>query len=260
MSITGLRQFREALAGFEDDYVLIGGSACDLLMAEQGLAFRRTKDLDVVVLADSSDAAFARAFWAFVRKGGYQPWCRRDGRVRFYRFLQPKSPGYPAMIELFARHPDFALSDENADVAPLPFDEDVSSLSAIVLDDIYYRFIKDGLVTIDGVSVLDAQHIIPLKIRAHVDLNDRKAHGQHVNETDLRKHRKDVFRLLPLIPEDARLPLPGKIATDAATFMECVREPGFRIDQLGCGLTLDGACNRLAHIYGLHGSGAAVQE
>lgn len=32
MSVRGIELFRDAMRGHEDSYVLIGGSACDLLM------------------------------------------------------------------------------------------------------------------------------------------------------------------------------------------------------------------------------------
>jgi hypothetical protein len=52
--------------------VLIGGAACDLAMTDAGLAFRATKDLDIVLYAEALDAEFVRAFWDFVRGGGYE--------------------------------------------------------------------------------------------------------------------------------------------------------------------------------------------
>lgn len=119
MSVAGIGRFREAMRGHEGSYVLIGGSACDLLMEAQGERFRATKDLDVVALAQGDDAGFASALWSFVREGGYEPWKSSDGNVHFYRFVKPSKPGYPHMIELFARHPDFRLADEEGDIVPL---------------------------------------------------------------------------------------------------------------------------------------------
>lgn len=34
-------------------------------------------------------------------------------------------------------------------MTPLPMDEDISSLSAILLDDDYYQFLKQGTITVD---------------------------------------------------------------------------------------------------------------
>lgn len=46
----GLDRWQAHFKDFADRYALIGGVACDLLMGEAGLAFRATKDLDVVNL------------------------------------------------------------------------------------------------------------------------------------------------------------------------------------------------------------------
>lgn len=46
----GIDKFRERFVGREDEYVLIGGGACDLLFGEAGQNFRATKDLDLVLL------------------------------------------------------------------------------------------------------------------------------------------------------------------------------------------------------------------
>lgn len=44
--VTGLDRFSRHFARYTDQYVLIGGTACTLIMQEAGLDFRATKDLD----------------------------------------------------------------------------------------------------------------------------------------------------------------------------------------------------------------------
>ena len=51
--VRGLDLFREHFKDFADRYVLIGGTACDLIMSEVGLQFRATKDLDIVLCIES---------------------------------------------------------------------------------------------------------------------------------------------------------------------------------------------------------------
>lgn len=70
--VRGLALFREHFRDFRDRYVLIGGTACDLVMADAGLPFRATKDLDIVLCLEVLDSAFARAFWRFVADGEYE--------------------------------------------------------------------------------------------------------------------------------------------------------------------------------------------
>ena len=47
--VRGLDVFRRHFAGHTDQFVLIGGTAATLAMAEAGLDFRATKDLDIVL-------------------------------------------------------------------------------------------------------------------------------------------------------------------------------------------------------------------
>ena len=225
--VEGIERFREAMQGFEGCYVLIGGGACSLLLDQQGVDFRQTRDLDIVVLTASADAAFARKFWSFIEEGGYLPGVRDGGQVLYYRFTLPEArigTGYPAMIELFSKHPGFRLECESSHIAPLPFDGSVSSLSAIILDDGYYEFIRKGLTRVDGISVIDSLHLMPLKMRAHLDLKARNARGEHVDKKDLRKHRADVLTLSEALPGHARLALSGQLAEDAQAFFKDAEE------------------------------------
>ena len=52
VTIPGLDTFIDFFKGYEDHYVLIGGAACSLWLKEQGLPFRATKDLDLVVIVE----------------------------------------------------------------------------------------------------------------------------------------------------------------------------------------------------------------
>lgn len=40
--VTGFTKFKEKFQGFEDQYVVIGGTACDLLMEKEDMTFRAT--------------------------------------------------------------------------------------------------------------------------------------------------------------------------------------------------------------------------
>ena len=44
--VSGINSFREWFHGYESNYVVIGGTACDLLMGEVGEDFRVTRDID----------------------------------------------------------------------------------------------------------------------------------------------------------------------------------------------------------------------
>lgn len=99
----GLDKFKEYFMGYQDQYVLIGGAACDIIFEEQDTAFRATKDLDLVLIVEALTPAFGHRFWQFVRDGGYEHRAKSSGAPQFYRFDKPKAPGFPYMLELFSR-------------------------------------------------------------------------------------------------------------------------------------------------------------
>lgn len=88
---------------FTEQYTIIGGFACGLLMTDAGLDFRQTVDIDMVLTVEAMTTEFANAFWAFIEDGGYQARQRSNGKPEFYRFVNPTNPAYPKMIELFSR-------------------------------------------------------------------------------------------------------------------------------------------------------------
>jgi hypothetical protein len=214
--VVGIDKFREHFAGHEDQYVLIGGAACDLIFADAGLEFRATKDLDVVLCVEVVDAAFGKAFLGFLEAGGYEARQRSDDQKEFYRFHKPASEAYPYMIELFSRQPGgFELTSEFA-ITKVPVEEDIVSLSAILLDEHYYAALRNSRIVIDGVSLLSEELLIPFKAKAFLDLTQRKAEGDKVDKNDIKKHRKDVFRLAQLLPADHHVALAETIANDCA--------------------------------------------
>ena len=50
--IRGLHSFREWFQDYESNYIIIGGTACDLLMSSFDMEFRATKDLDLVLILE----------------------------------------------------------------------------------------------------------------------------------------------------------------------------------------------------------------
>ncbi len=216
--VNGLEYFLAHFAGFENHYILIGGTACDLWMGEFGLEFRVTKDLDIVLVADSLPAAFFETFWAFIREGRYESLEQSETKPSFYRFKKPKDSRHPVMIELFSRN--FLPVPEDCHLTPIPAGEDISSLSAILLGDDYFDYIVSSRTTIDGVPTVPVQCLIPLKARAYLDLAARKAAGENIDRDKIKKHRHDVFRLYRTLVPDARFELPVPLRVDLATFLE----------------------------------------
>jgi hypothetical protein len=98
--VKGLDVFRAWFKDHADQYILIGGTAATLTMEESGLAFRATKDLDIVLHVEALTPAFGQAFWKFIEAGGYVIRQASDtAKPIFYRFQKPTDAGFPAMVE-----------------------------------------------------------------------------------------------------------------------------------------------------------------
>ncbi|SDE95915.1 hypothetical protein SAMN05444679_1452 [Variovorax sp. CF079] len=221
--VRGLDVFKEWFAAYADQYVLIGGTAATLTMEGAGLAFRATKDLDIALHVEALTPAFGEAFWKFVDAGRYEIRQASDtGKPIFYRFQKPGDERFPAMVELFARAPNGLQLAEGSQLTPIPLDEAVSSLSAILLDEVYYAFIMAGRREEDGLPWVGEDRLIPLKAIAWLELSARKDQGAKVDAKDVRKHLNDVLRLSQLLAPATRIALDRKVGEDMARFLTAV--------------------------------------
>jgi len=250
--VRGLERFRDHFQAFSGQYVLIGGAACDLAMDEAGIDFRLTKDLDIVLCVEALDRAFVEAFWSFIRDGGYQIQEKSTGEKQFYRFKSPAKSDFPFMLELFARAPDVLQTVNESHLAPIPVEEEAASLSAILLDGDYYAWIQKGRQLLRGVPIVDPKHIIPLKARAWLDLQARKAAGNAIDSKNIRKHRNDVFRLFPVLTPEPIRDVPESIKKDIQKFLMAMGEEEIDLQALGLGnRSKDDVLLNLTAIYGL---------
>jgi hypothetical protein len=218
--VKGLDVFRKHFAGHADQFILIGGTAATLTLEQAGLDFRATKDLDIVLHIEALKPDFGRTFWRFVEAGGYGVKEASDtGKPLLYRFQKPADASYPSMLELFCRLPEGVHLAEAGQLTPIPLDEAISSLSAILLDDAYYHFILDGRRTGDGLCWIGEDRLIPLKAHAWLDLSERKARGEAVDSKNIRKHANDIIRLSQLLSPDVRIRSPERIVRDLGSFL-----------------------------------------
>ena len=218
--VNGMPMFTEWFKDYQDQFVLIGGTAASITLNEAGLNFRRTKDLDIVLHLEALTPAFAENFWAFIEAGGYKlRQTSQQERPKMYRFSHPKDDEFPFMIELFCRAPNMdGLAPGH--LVPLPITEDISSLSAILLNDDYYQFIMDGRQFKDGMPPwIGVDRLIPLKAHAWLDMTTRKAAGDHVDSNDIRKHLNDIVRLTGLLNPSDKVGLPETLASDMRSFV-----------------------------------------
>ena len=250
--VTGIQKFREHFAGHESQYAIIGGTACDLLFNAAGLDFRATKDIDMVLCVEVVDSAFGLTFEAFLNAGGYQARERSDGGKEFYRFHRPTDPSFPFMIELFSRRPGNLDLPEDAILTPIPVDEEIVSLSAILLDEGYFEAAQTAKRQIDGITIIDETLLIPFKARAFLDLTARLEAGGNVDRKDIKKHRNDVFRLAQLLPLDASVDLPEPVRRDLRTFVDSAQADE-TLDPKAFGVPFgrDETANLLRTAYGL---------
>ena len=250
--VIGVDSFKEHFRGYEDCYTIIGGTACDILMHEAALEFRATRDIDMILLIENRYEEFASVFWDYIRAGQYKCGWRNSDQPHFYRFTEPQAANYPTMIELFSRRPDFQVAHPEVHLTPLPVSDDISSLSAIMLDDHYYKLMLDGRRVADGISVLDAEYLILFKAKAWLDLTRRREAGEHVNEKDLRKHKNDVFRLYAIADPEARIEKSEPIANDMDAFLQAMSEEQIVLRDLGItGITVEEIFDSLRAIFTL---------
>ncbi len=250
--VKGIDIFVDHFRNYTDRYVLIGGTACTFLMEEAGLAFRATKDVDIVLCVETLDAEFVQIFWEFIHLGGYQNRQKSTEKRLFYRFYQPDNRAFPTMLELFSRVPDVITVPPGSHLTPIPIDEEISSLSAILLNEEYYQLIHVGKRVINGVSIVGHEYLIPLKVRAWLELNELQQAGNAIQMNDINKHRSDVFRLFQLLAPDTRVNLPATVHADMMRFISITEEQKVvNLDSLGLHNTsLAEVCEILRTIYG----------
>lgn len=229
----GIDSFKKYFKGFEKEYVIIGGTACELLMSENDLPFRATKDIDMVLIIESLTKEFGKRFWQYVQEAEYRFINKGSGTAQFYRFSHPKSQEYPMMIELFSRKQDWLIEEFDQKITPIHIDDQISSLSAILLNETYYEFLREGSEIVDGISILKAEHIIPFKAKAWIDLNKRKELGESIDSRDIKKHKNDIFRLSMLLTPEQNIKTSAEIKDDLSFFIQNIRNEDINLKQLG---------------------------
>lgn len=219
--VHGIEKFKSEFSRFSGKYVLIGGSACSLIFEELGSEFRATKDLDIVLIVEALDEDFVKAFCSFIEKGGYEH-INKNKENQYYRFSRPTDSQFPAMLELFSKRPEYLKTIETR-LAPIHVSNDLVSLSAILLDDDYYKLITTGFITVEEISVLKLEYLILFKMKAWLDLTQRKNEGENIDSKDIKKHKNDVIRLAVNIDNSSFVSLPSKIKEDAKRFITEIR-------------------------------------
>ncbi len=218
ISVRGLNKFKEFFQEFGNNYVLIGGAACAIIFDEIGEEFRTTRDLDIVLIVENISEGFGQRLWEFVRSAGYDIEVG-TGEKCFYRFQKPKKSDFPKIIELFSCNQKLSLPAD-VHLIPIHISDEISSLSAILLNDDYYYFMMKGKRMVEGISVLDEKYLIPFKAKAWCELVERRKQGEEGQSRHIVKHCKDIVRLVALLPPNTKVNISGMVREDMQTFVK----------------------------------------
>ena len=104
----------------------------------------------------------------------------------------------------------------------------------------YYQFLRNEPVILDGVSILNTPYLIPFKMKAWLDLTERR---------EFRKHRNDVLRMSELLGEEMMIPTKGIIKKDISEFLLKMESEELDIKQLGMRQSKEEIIRRLKNCY-----------
>lgn len=223
--VRGIDKFKEKLGHYAGNYVIIGGTACEIHEVLNTQEPRATKDIDIILIVEALSSTFVEEFWDFIKEGGYSDnqtgETSEDPKHQYYRFKNPANPAYPVQLELFSRNIGIIKNPEELHLTPIPTDEDLSSLSAILLDDDYYNYTIENSRLIDGVHIADIGSLICLKCKAYLEMKSGKV---KVDAKHIKKHRNDVFRLGAMLVPNEKYHIPEKLKEDISSFCEIVAD------------------------------------
>lgn len=218
--VRGLDIFKKYFEQYPDNYVIIGGTACDIIIDEAGFVPRATKDIDIILVVEALSTDFVKQFWQFINDGKYHQREKSNDEREYYRFIKPENTDFPHQIELFCRTPDVIILEGDAHLTPIPVDDDLSSLSAILLNDDYYNYMIEHSQVEDGLHHANIEALICLKAEAFLEIKERIENGSKEDAKQLRKHKADVFRLTVMLTPESEFDLPETIQAHINQFAE----------------------------------------
>lgn len=214
----GLKHFSDFFKDFESEYVIIGGSAAAAYLEDEGLAFRATRDIDIVLFTNNSKTLNAKIS-DYLALGEYRSHEKTDEKPVYYRFSKPEDEAYPEIIEIFARNDNMIELKEGQYTLPIQNDAQ-AHLSAILLDDEYFELIKNNVIkSAEGFSIINATVNVCLKARAYRELLERNDEAKKIA-----KHKKDILRLSQALDAMNPLPLVGPPRKDLEKILNAIAE------------------------------------
>lgn len=211
--VRGLDVFKKYFEEYPQNYVIIGGTACDIIIDEAGFVPRATKDIDIILIVEALSTEFVKQFWQFINDGEYGDQEKSNDERQYYRFKKPKNTDFPYQIELFSRTPDVIELVNDAHLTPIPVVDDLLSLSAILLSDDYYNYMIEHSQFEDGLHHANIEALICLKAKAFLEIKERIENGSKKDSEQLKKQKADMFRLTVMLTPETEFDLP--ISTQA---------------------------------------------
>jgi hypothetical protein len=227
--VLGLDRLRSYFENHTEQYIIIGGTACEIRLCEirlesREIDFRATKDIDMLLIIEAIDRDFLEKFWQFIRDGEYANRYIDGEERKFFRFTAPQTEDFPVIVELFSRKPDGINLPEDFHLTPVPTDEEMSSLSAMLLQDDYYKFTIANCDVIDGLRVANERALIVLKIKAFLNNLKRQEEGHKLQQKDINKHKKDVLKLATTLTGEDRIDCADTIKADIVAYIQLLEE------------------------------------
>jgi len=137
--------------------------------------------------------------------------------------MKPGNKEFPLQLELFARNPDLVDIDESAHLTPIPVGDDLTSLSAVLMNDDYYYFLLEhSIVEESQLHRTNMEALICLKAKAYLEIMERISQGSKEDSKQIRKHKGDIFRLEMMLTEEDLFDLPENIHQDLQAFADVV--------------------------------------
>lgn len=221
--VRGIQIFRQYFEAFPDNYIIIGGTACDIVISDAGRTPRATKDIDIILVVEALSADFVKQFWQFIKDGNYGLKEINPDERKYYRFTNPEKQEFPLQIELFSRIPDLIELPKGMRFTPVPVDEGLSSLSAILLNDVYYKYIIGHCTVQNGLKLANIEALICFKAIAWLEMTERKQRGEKIDADKIKKHKTDIFRLATMLAVADVFELPPVIKADMQQFVETIK-------------------------------------
>ena len=85
----------------------------------------------------------------------------------------------------------------------------------------------------DGFSLIELETVILFKIKAWLDMKERKESGEDIDTKNIRKHKNDVFRLLANVSPTNRIESSRDIRNDVIQFIKQAKEDKPDLKNLG---------------------------